>query len=127
MATKTRKHLPETPVDPDAALPGPFTVRDYETKEGDFWIDSENWSGEWLTPRSRGRSTLGGTIATVHQRGAGGFNVKKTAQVFAAAPELLAALEGWAEWAANRDVPFELISKTRLAIAAARGGKGGAA
>lgn len=38
---------------------------------------------------------------------------------------LLAALEDWAEWATNRDIPFELISKTRLAIAAARGRKVG--
>lgn len=37
----------------------------------------------------------------------------------AAVKDLLAALTDWTEWAINRDIPFELISKTRAAIAKA--------
>lgn len=33
--------------------------------------------------------------------------------------DLLSALTNWTEWAVNRDIPFELISKTRAAIAKA--------
>lgn len=37
--------------------------------------------------------------------------------LLAAAPDLLAALQAWTEYAVNRDVPFALIAQTRAAIA----------
>jgi hypothetical protein len=40
-------------------------------------------------------------------------------RLIAAAPDLLAALEAWTEWAVNRDIPFPLIAQTRAAIAKA--------
>lgn len=43
------------------------------------------------------------------------------AQLIAAAPELLEALQEWTEYAVNKDIPFKLITKTRTIIAKAEG------
>jgi hypothetical protein len=41
--------------------------------------------------------------------------------LIAAAPDMLEALQAWTEFSANKNIPFGLISQTRLAIAKAEG------
>ena len=43
------------------------------------------------------------------------------ARLIAAAPELLEACKSISEWAINKDIPFDVISKIRHAIAKAEG------
>lgn len=77
-------------------------VQHWQAEGDNVWDDDRN---------ERVAKTCGNTDREAHER----------AVLFAAAPRLYAALEAWTEFAVNRDVPFELISETRLAIAQARG------
>ncbi len=62
----------------------------------------------------------GTTIVDLH--GAmGGDDTEADARLIAAAPDLLATLSAWTDWAVNRDVPFLLIQATRAAIFKANG------
>ncbi len=69
--------------------PGPWRPRDYASKEGAIWIDC-------AARDERGRS-VAGTIGAAYATGTGSSDPavqQANARLIAAAPELLAALEG---------------------------------
>lgn len=118
-----------------AHTPGPWKARDYETDDGDIWIDCVNFTG----PKVRGSSTsIAGTIATALKSGTGkSGDLRANARLIAAAPDLgevatLIECAADAPMASGKTDGFtrptekqwrEIVTKARAAIAKARGGR----
>jgi hypothetical protein len=84
--------------------PGPWTVRDYETKDGGIWID-----GGFVRNRSCGTVALAYPVTAQHAN----------ASLIAAAPDLLAALQALVIESGGRAIPNSSLTAARdQAIAA---------
>jgi hypothetical protein len=88
--------------------PGPWSIDPYQDEDWRVNISSNGWN-----------------VASAYHMTDDPVNVDDecmaNARLIAAAPELLDVLKAWTEYAINKDVPFELISQTRAAIATAEG------
>lgn len=85
------------PLPPTPYTPGPWSARDYKTKEGGIWIDCDAWArrknGVLVRSAMDSARTVGGTVATVMETGTGEeWTVEANAALIAAAPELAEAL-----------------------------------